>query len=110
VDALPPAWLPVPVLLVAGIVMDERALADADAVLGDPQPGLLRNAATAGLRDPAIASVARDLADIALRGCARLGSRVAGADAEVAREYFECTVRRGRNIDAAAQNPVPTAA
>jgi glutamate--cysteine ligase len=110
VDALPPAWLPVPVLMVAGIVMDERALADADAVLGDPQPGLLRNAATAGLRDPAIASVARDLADIALRGCAWLGSRVAGADAEVAREYFDCTVRRGRNIDAAAQNPVPTAA
>ena len=110
VDALPPAWLPVPVLMVAGIVMDERALADANALLGCPRPGLLRDAATAGLRDPAIASVARDLADIALAGCARLGSRVAGADAEVAREYFECTVRRGRNIDAAAQNPVPTAA
>ncbi len=106
VDALPPAWLPAPVLLVAGIVMDEMALADAAALLGQPRPELLARAAASGLQDPGIASIAGDLADIALAGCARLGAAVAPADCELARDYFGRTIRQGRNLDASTVSPV----
>jgi glutamate--cysteine ligase len=111
VDALPPAWLAAPVLLVAGVVMEARALSDAAALLGNPRPDLLRRAAGYGLRDPALARMSGELADIALAGCARLGAGVAGPDLEIAREYFERTIRFGRNLDGSVEPPdVATAA
>jgi hypothetical protein len=52
-----------------------------------------------------------ELADIALAGCARLGAGVAGPDLEIAREYFERTIRFGRNLDGSVEPPdVATAA
>lgn len=110
VDALPPAWLPAPVLFVAGIAMDETALAEAEELLGRPRPELLRRAAASGLRDPALARTAGDLAEIALRGCARLGGRVAASDIDIARAFFEKTIGQGQNLDATNQGTVPTAA
>jgi glutamate--cysteine ligase len=111
VDALPAKWLPAPLLLVAGIVMNGEALAEADELLGQPDPALLRRAAESGLRDESLAVIASELAEIALRGCRRLGSRVDGDDLDVAREYFDTTVRERRNIDSASRTgTVPTAA
>jgi hypothetical protein len=50
------------------------------------------------VHDPAIARVARDLADIALAGCAALPGWLSPADLETAREFFDRYTRRGRSL------------
>lgn len=80
IDALPPDWYAAPILLVAGLVWDARAQAEAAELLGPPDPTLLEPAARAGLDDPRIGARAAQLYDIALAGCARLGTDLCGAE------------------------------
>ena len=111
-DSIDPAWCAAPLALLGGLAYDDAAVADALDVLGDPAARLER-AGRAGLRDPSVAAAAQQLADIALRGCARLGDEfLSGADLDVAREYFDRYTRRGRSPaddarDAAAPAPAP---
>jgi glutamate--cysteine ligase len=110
VDALPPAWLAVPVLLVSAIAMDACAHEAAAESLGDPDPDLLRRAAAAGLRDPTIARMACDIADIALAGGERLGPAVAGEDLDIACDFFDRYTRRGKSPAIESLATVATAA
>jgi glutamate--cysteine ligase len=109
-DSIDPAWCAAPLALLGGLAYDDAAVADALDVLGDPAARLER-AGRAGLRDPSVAAAAQQLADIALRGCARLGDEfLSGADLDVARAYFDRYTRRGRSPaddarDAAAPAP-----
>lgn len=93
IDAQPPDRLAAPVCILAGMTLDPYALDAAADLLGvpdrsggpseaqhapaesapHPAADLLRTAGRAGLRDERIAARARDLIDIALGGCRRLG-------------------------------------
>ena len=96
-DAVPPDCYAAPLALLSGITYDARALAEADELLGDPDLATLQLAAERGLQDPAIASRSVDLAEIALRGCARLGERFFHpADLAEARAFFDRYTRHGR--------------
>lgn len=97
-DAVSPRWYPAPVALVAGVVYDPGALRAAADLLGAPDPALLERAGRLGLRDPAIARTAQDLAEIALGGCEGLGpGYFHPADLEQARAFFDRYTRRGRS-------------
>lgn len=97
-DAVPPRWYAAPIALAVGITYDPGALRAAADLLGRPDLGLLERAGRLGLRDPALARTAADLADIALRGCEGLGpGYVHPADLERARAYFDRYTRRGRS-------------
>jgi glutamate--cysteine ligase len=97
-DALAPRWYAAPLALAVGTTYDPGALRAAADLLGVPELGLLERAGRMGLQDPAIARTARDLADIALLGCAALGpGYFHPADLEQARAFFERFTRRGRS-------------
>jgi glutamate--cysteine ligase len=96
IDALPLEWLPAPVLVLAGLVMDADASAEAAALLGSPDPVLLRCAGVAGVRDDALARTAARLAGIALAACER-GDLCGPADLATAREFLQRYTLRGRS-------------
>lgn len=97
-DAVAPRWYAAPLALAAGITYDPGSLRSAADLLGRPELGLLERAGRLGLHDPAIARTARDLAEIALRGCEGLGpGYFHPADLEEAREFFDRYTRRGRS-------------
>jgi glutamate--cysteine ligase len=97
-DAIPPQWYAAPLALGAGITYDPGALRAAADLLGRPDHGLLERAGRLGLRDPAIASIAVDLVEIALRGCEGLGpGYFHPSDLEQARDFFEHYTRRARS-------------
>lgn len=101
IDALPPAWYAAPILMLAGLTWDARALADASELLGQPDASLLEPAAVHGLYDRRIASVADTMFGIALDGCVRLGDEVCGGEhVERAAEY-----RRNAAVAAGALDP-----
>lgn len=62
--------------LIAGLLGDAIAACEAVTLIGNADAGLLRRAGCDGMRDPLIASMACDLVDISLAGCARLGPSV----------------------------------
>jgi glutamate--cysteine ligase len=95
-DAIAPEWYAAPIALAVGITYDSAALHAAVDLLGKPDLGLLQRAGRLGLGDPAIATTATDLADIALAGCERLGpGYIHPSDLEQARCFFDRYTRRG---------------
>jgi glutamate--cysteine ligase len=95
-DAVPPHWYAAPLALGVGLTYEPGALRTAVDLLGAPDLGLLARAGRLGLRDPALARTAADLADVALRGCERLGpAYFHPADVEQARAFFDRYTRRG---------------
>ena len=97
-DMLPPDAFAAPLVLAAGLAFDAQSRHDAAELLGPADPGLLGRAGHKGMRDPAIARVARDLFAIALHGSARLGETVvAGADLDAAREFAARYLERDRS-------------
>jgi len=112
IDAQQPALYAAPVMLVSGIALDERAIWQAQELLGPPEPALLERAAREGLRDDSIAEKARELARIALDGCRRLGNRCSARDIGEALEFFQEYTLRGRSPgdDHVSPGPIPTAA
>jgi glutamate--cysteine ligase len=96
-DSIAPQWYAAPLALTAGILYNPAALRATDDLLGRPDLGLLERAGNAGLDDPAIASVAADLFEVALQGCEGLGpGYFHPSDIEQARAFFERYTRRGR--------------
>ncbi|MGN6393512.1 MAG: glutamate-cysteine ligase family protein [Gemmatimonadales bacterium] len=96
-DAVAPQWYAAPLALAVGIAYDPRALRAATDLLGAPDVELLERAGRAGLRDPALARTAGDLARIALEGCDALGpGYFHPADLEQARAFFDRYTWRGR--------------
>jgi glutamate--cysteine ligase len=81
-----------------GLTYDPRALRAAADLLGPPSLAELDRAGRLGLRDPAMASRAADLAQLALEGCEALGpGYFHPADLEQARTFFDRYTRRGRS-------------
>ncbi len=97
IDAVDPEWFAAPLLLLAGLCDHGPSSAAAGDLLGAPDASLLEPAARLGLRDPRMASVARDLFEIGLAGAAALGPTVVTpADLEEARAFHKRFTRRGR--------------
>jgi glutamate--cysteine ligase len=97
-DSIAPRWYAAPLALTAGILYNPAALRATDDLLGKPDLGLLERAGQAGLHDPAIASVAADLFEVALQGCQGLSPRYFHpSDLEQASAFFERYTRRGRS-------------
>jgi glutamate--cysteine ligase len=94
-DAVAPEWYAAPLVFLAGLTYHEPTLAAARELAGAPDPALLERAGRSGLRDARIASVARDLFELALSGAAALGRGfLAPADLEEARGFFETYTSR----------------
>jgi glutamate--cysteine ligase len=97
-DMVPPESFVAPLVLAAGIAFDAQSRRFAAELLGPADPDLLGRAGHEGLRDPAIARVARDLYAIAMHGSARLGDAVvAGADLDAARDFAARYLERDRS-------------
>ena len=96
-DSIDPSWCAAPFALLGGSRTMMPALAGALELLGD-SAGSLDCAGRAGLRDPGMASAARQLVDLALAGCARLGRDfVADDDLDTARAFFDRYTLVGRS-------------
>jgi glutamate--cysteine ligase len=96
-DAVSPQWYAAPIALAVGITYESRALRAAADLLGTPDLGRLERAGRLGLRDPAIARTAVDLAQIAIEGCEGLGPAYFNpGDLEQAKAFFDQYTRRGR--------------
>lgn len=96
-DSIDPAWCIAPLALLGGLSYDATALADALDVLHVPGD-VLGCAGFAGLRDPSVAAVSAQLADIAMQGCVRLGPDfVTEADLALARAFFDRYTHRRRS-------------
>jgi glutamate--cysteine ligase len=80
-DALRPAWLPVPVVLAVGALYDPAALSELETLLPEPSEESLEAAGRVGVRDAAVRERAADLFDVALAGARRLGNDVVGGRA-----------------------------
>jgi glutamate--cysteine ligase len=87
-DAVPVEALAAPVLMVAGIAADERALKEAAEAVGAPDVALLTAGGRHGLADARLARHAADLLTVARRAWARLPGRFDAADAEAAAEWM----------------------
>ncbi len=96
-DAVAPQWYAAPIALAAGICYEPGALRAAGELLGYPDLGLLGRAGRLGLHDPAIASTATQLTEIALAGCEGLGpGYFHPVDLEQARGFFEQYTKNAR--------------
>jgi glutamate--cysteine ligase len=87
-DAVAPEWYAAPLVLLAGILYHPPALRAAADLLGAPDPALLHAAGRDGLSDPRLASVARDLAQLAMAGAAALPGFFAADDLDEAAAFF----------------------
>jgi glutamate--cysteine ligase len=97
-DSIAPHWYAAPIALTAGMLYCPPALRATADLLGLPDPGLLERAGRCGMRDPAIATTAVDLFEIALQGCRALGPRYFHpSDLEQATAFFDRFTRRARS-------------
>ena len=97
------------VAFLGGVAHDLAALRQADELLEAADPSLLVRAGRAGIADPEIAGVARDLVILALDGCEALGDALLSpADLDSAREFFDRYTFAGR-APADDIRPVPAA-
>jgi glutamate--cysteine ligase len=96
-DAIDPLWHAVPIVVLAGLVYDERSSTEA-SILAAESRALLRVAGERGLRDASIARTARDLFQLALDGARRLGRvYVNEADLELCERFFDEYTARDRS-------------
>lgn len=97
-DVVAPKWYAVPLVIVAGLVYHRPTLEAADDLLGRPNPELLSRAGHVGLADPAIASLATTLCELAVDGCRALGTAFADPrDLATAERYLDRYTRRRRS-------------
>lgn len=76
IDSVDAAHQAAALAFAAGILCDDAASAAAMELVGEPSPSLLRTAGRAGLADSALARSVEGLVEIALAGCARLGTTI----------------------------------
>lgn len=97
IDAIDPVWYAAPVVFLTGLIYHSPTLLAANDLLGRPDPANLQAAAQLGLADPDIATVSRDLVQLALRGATQLGPPfLEHDDIETARHFFERYALAGR--------------
>jgi glutamate--cysteine ligase len=106
IDAVPLRWLAVPIVLSSGLLYDEETAEEVAALVADTDEAILWRAAALGLHDERMSGIARDLADLGLRGARALGaSFVSSAALGVAREFCEQYTWRSRAF--ADDEPLP---
>jgi glutamate--cysteine ligase len=94
---------------VVGLLADDVSARAALEIVGEPSTALLRAAGRSGLKDQQLAAGARDLVELALAGCARLGrSVVSDAVLTDARHSFATLLRDDANCDRAQRQTVPS--
>jgi glutamate--cysteine ligase len=100
VDALPRRWRGVPVVLLAGLLYDDRARGQARGVLARHRrflPRLLRRAVYGGMVDPALCALAVETWSFALAGATRLPAGfVPAAALRTAEAFLDRYTLRGR--------------
>jgi glutamate--cysteine ligase len=97
-DALPPRWLAVPLVLCVGILYAPKALSEVARLLPDASWDRLSTAGRLGLGDEALRAEAEALFDLAFEGAAELGEDVVGAAAlEEAQAFRHRFVARGED-------------
>lgn len=97
-DALPLRWLPVPPVVVAGLLYDPETLEAALDRLPEPRPGELELAGREGVRDPGMRRRALEVLDLAIEGAERLPRGMAGvAPVATARDFRNRMTARGRD-------------
>ncbi len=100
IDALPARWRAVPVVLLTGLLYDERARREALALLGpraDQVHDDLVRAAELGLKDPELCAPAVEIWSLARAGAERLGPGYHRAtDLAVTDAFIDDFVLRGR--------------
>ena len=100
VDALPERWRAVPVVLLAGLLYDDRTLDGVRALL-EPQrsrlPELLQRAAHLGVADGELCAMAVEVWTMAAEGAARLGPAfLDAADIRRTERFLDRFTLRGR--------------
>lgn len=107
-DAIDSAHYAAPIVLLAGLVYDERSSREA-ALLAAESQALLRTAGEAGLRDAGLARTARDLFELGLAGARRLGtSYVEPLDLDTAEQFYTEYTARDRSPADDRSLPAPT--
>jgi hypothetical protein len=88
-DALGAEMLAAPLILVAGLIYNEKAAEEARRVLAVADEEMLNRAAECGLHDEEIARVATELVSLGIGGAQALGDDVVdSADLECAEAFF----------------------
>lgn len=94
-DAVAAEWYAAPLVFLGGLTYHAPTFAAARELAGPPDATLLDRAGRAGLGDERIASVARDLFELALAGAEALGPEfIAPADLEEARAFHQAYTAR----------------
>ena len=96
-DAIEPEVLPAAIAIVAGLLYHAPTRrAAAELLSAHVAPHQLREAGKSGLQEPAVARVAKQLAELSLEGCRALGDYFSAADLERAAAFFDDYTLRGR--------------
>jgi glutamate--cysteine ligase len=79
-DAIESRWLAAPIAIIAGLCYDANASRTALEILAGCDDNTLLRAGETGVRDSSMAALARDICEIAIRGCESLGTEYLSAD------------------------------
>jgi Gamma-glutamylcysteine synthetase len=79
-DAIASRWLAAPIAIVAGLCYYENASNTALEILTDCDDIALVRAGELGVRDPALAALAKNICELAVQGCESLGRDYLSAD------------------------------
>jgi glutamate--cysteine ligase len=79
-DAIESVWIAAPIAIVAGLCYDDDASRIALEILADCDDNTLVRAGETGVRDSSMAALARDICEVAIRGCESLGREYLSAD------------------------------
>ena len=97
-DMVDPSMLAAPIAFIAGLVYDEQSSRIAAEVLSQNDESLLVTAGARGLQDGGIASIARELAVLAISGCERLGDAyLSRDDLDTLVEFIDRYTQKGRS-------------
>jgi len=101
-DALGPAMIGAPIVLLAGLVYDRSTVDDVRQMLPAADEDMLNRAAECGLGDPRLADVCAEVVRLGLRGARSLGEAIVGSEElERAEQFFaDWTLTRRSPADA----------
>ena len=105
IDALPREWIGVPPVFLAGLLYSPDAMAEAERLLGPPDPDLAWLAGEVGLRAPRLGALSRELFSIGLEGARSLSGMVTESDLATARLFYETFTKDRRSPADLAEAP-----
>jgi glutamate--cysteine ligase len=97
VDALPLSMYAAPLMLLAGLTLEESALESAAAILGPPDTVWLARASRMGLRDQTLARRATAVSRLAIDVCRSRPDLCEAADTSAAADFYARFTEHGRS-------------